>query len=213
MKVKIKKEGNTKEFNLIKSWSDVTLEKWIRLIELENKDKSFEAEATIKLLSDIPKKLIRELGIQDVAKLMSRIGELQANATVGLKNIIKIDGVEYGFHPDLEDITLGEWADIETFIKAGIEKNLPEIMAILYRPIKEKKNDAYIMGAYDGNIAVRAEKFKKMSAEQVQGALVFFWSFAIVSLKILPSFLMEQVNKKGQIIMEKISQKNGATSE
>ena len=213
MKVKIKKEGNTKEFNLIKSWSDVTLEKWIRLIELENKDKSFEAEATIKLLSDIPKKLIRELGIQDVAKLMSRIGELQANATVGLKNIIKIDGVEYGFHPDLEDITLGEWADIETFIKAGIEKNLPEIMAILYRPIKEKKNDAYIMGAYDGNIAVRAEQFKKMKAEQVQGALVFFWSFAIVSLKILPSFLMEQVNKKGQIIMEKISQKNGATSE
>ena len=167
MKVKIKKEGNTKEFNLIKTWSDVTLEKWIRLIELENKDKSFEAEATIKLLSDIPKKLIRELGIQDVAKLMSRIGELQANATVGLKNIIKIDGVEYGFHPDLEDITLGEWADIETFIKAGIEKNLPEIMAILYRPIKEKKNDAYIMGAYDGNIAVRAEQFKKMKAEQV----------------------------------------------
>ena len=35
--------------------------------------------------------------------------------------------VEYGFHPDLDSITLGEYADIETFIKNGIEKNLPEL--------------------------------------------------------------------------------------
>ena len=62
---------------------------------------------------------------------MSRIAELQQKQDTKLKRIIEIDGIEYGFHPDLDSITLGEYADLETFIKNGIEKNLPEVMAVL----------------------------------------------------------------------------------
>ena len=43
MKVKIKKEGKQETFNLIDSWSDVTLEKWAELIALEETTKSEEA--------------------------------------------------------------------------------------------------------------------------------------------------------------------------
>ena len=35
MKVKVKKEGKVKEFKLISSWEDVTLEKWLQLIDFE----------------------------------------------------------------------------------------------------------------------------------------------------------------------------------
>ncbi len=35
MKVKVKKEGKVKEFKLINSWEDVTLEKWLQLIDFE----------------------------------------------------------------------------------------------------------------------------------------------------------------------------------
>lgn len=56
-----------------------------------------------------------------------------------------------------------------------MEKNLPDIMAVLYRPIVEETDSGvYTIEAYDGNIAIRAEQMKKMSAEQVQSALVFF---------------------------------------
>ena len=193
MKVKIKKEGNTKEFNLIKSWSDVTLEKWVKLVDLHKGSRSNEALETITALSDIPKQLVNELGIKDVAIIMDKIAELQRKSDGRLRNVITVEGKDYGFHANLEDITLGEWADIETFIKLGIEKQMPEIMAILYRPIIERKNDKYIIEAYDGNIAIRAEEFKKMSAEQVQNALVFFWGFADELLQTLPSVLMERV--------------------
>jgi hypothetical protein len=47
----------------------------------------------------------------------------------------------------------------------------------LYRPVTLKKNDIYIIDAYDGDIRLRTEEMKKMSAEQVQSALVFFWIF------------------------------------
>ena len=195
MKVKIKKEGKVKEFKLINSWSDVTLETWLSLIDFETGTKTEEATETIAALSDIPKKLIKELALSDVAVIMSKVGELQQEQDTKLKRIIEINGVEYGFMPDLDSISLGQYADIETFIKNGIDKNLPELMAVLYSPIKLKKNDIYIIEPYDGDIRLRAEEMKQMSAEQVQSALVFFYTLGKVLSEILPLYLMERLKE------------------
>ena len=195
MKVNIQKEGKVRKFKLISSWEEVTLEKWLKLIDFETGTKTEEATETIAALSNIPKQLVKELALKDVAVLMSKIAELQQKQDTKLKRIIEIEGVEYGFHPDLDSITLGEYADIETFIKNGIEKHLPELMAVLYRPIKEKKNDIYIIDAYDGNIRLRTEEMKKMAAEQVQSALVFFYNLGRELSQILPLYLMERLTE------------------
>ena len=193
MKVKIKKLGKTESFSLINSWSDVTLESWLKLIDFETGTKTEEATQTIVELSNIPKKLVNELALSDVAVIMSKIGELQSKQDTKLKRIIEINGVEYGFMPDLDSISLGQYADIETFIKNGVDKNLPELMAVLYAPIKLKKNDIYIIDAYDGDIRLRAEEMKLMSAEQVQSALVFFYTLGKALSEITQSFLMEKL--------------------
>ena len=195
MKVKIKKEGKTESFNLIDSWSDVTLEKWLQLIDFETGTKTEEATETIAALSDVPKQLVKELALSDVAVIMSKIAELQSKQDTKLKRIIEINDIEYGFHPDLDSITLGEYADIEQFIKNGIDKQLPELMAVLYRPIKEKKNDIYIIDAYDGDIRLRTEEMKQMSAQQVQSALVFFYTLGKILSEILPLYLMEKLKE------------------
>ncbi len=195
MKVNIQKEGKVKKFKLITSWEEVTLEKWLKLIDFETGTKTEEATETIAALSNIPKQLVKELALKDVAVLMSKIAELQQKQDTKLKRIIEIEGVEYGFHPDLDSISLGEYADIETFIKNGIEKHLAELMAVLYRPIKEKKNDIYIIDAYDGNIRLRTEEMKKMSAEQVQAALFFFYNLGRELSQILPLYLMERLTE------------------
>jgi len=195
MKVNIQKEGKVKKFKLISSWEEVTLEKWLKLIDFETGTKTEEATETIAALSNIPKQLVKELALKDVAVLMSKIAELQQKQDTKLKRIIEIEGVEYGFHPDLDSISLGEYADIETFIKNGIEKHLAELMAVLYRPIKEKKNDIYIIDAYDGNIRLRTEEMKKMSAQQVQSALVFFYNLGKELSEILPLYLMERLTE------------------
>mgnify|MGYP003654078692 FL=1 len=195
MQVKIKKEGKTNTFKLIDSWNDVTLEKWLKLIDFEKGTKTEEATETIAALSNIPKQLIKELALSDVAEIMSRVGKLQEEQDTSLKRIITVNDVEYGFHPNLDDITLGEYADIETFIKGGVEKNLPSLMAILYRPVKEKKNDVYIIDAYDGDIRMRAEEMKQMSAEQVQASLFFFYNLGKVLSEILPLYLMQRLKE------------------
>ena len=200
MKIKIKKEGKTKEFKLINSWSDVNLETWLKLIEFQTGSKSKEAEETIAAMSDIPKQLINQLSLRDVAVIMEKIAELQAEQNSSLKKIIEIDGVEYGYMPDLNQITLGEYADLETFIKMGIEQHLPEVMAVLYRKVTEKTDSGvYTIEKYGGDLTIRAEQMKKMTAEQVQSALVFFYNFVNASFLTLESFLtMKQKEMKTQ---------------
>jgi len=209
MQVKIKKGGKQKTYNLINSWDDVTLEKWAKLMYKKNQSNSNEALETIAALSDIPKKLVNELGINDVATILKRIAKMQEKENTKLKRIIKVDNVEYGFHPNLEDITLGEYADIETYLKLGIENNLTKLMAVLYRPILEKEGKQYSIEAYDSSSTrLRAEKFKKMKAEDVNSSLVFFWTLGNELLMTLPLYLMEQ----SQEILNKVQMSNLQTN-
>ena len=215
MKVKIKKEGKKETYNLINSWEDVNLETWIKLIELESGSKSKEAEETIAALSDIPNKLIKELSIRDIAVIMNQLAEAQSKQNTVLKKIIEIDGIEYGMHPNLDDLTLGEYADIETFIKGDLEKNMPEMMAVLFRPIIEKgeSNNVDVIEGYDGDLTLRTEIMKKMSAEQVQAVLFFFSTLGKELLLILPLFLMERNQEMAQTIQTETLQNVGVGSE
>ena len=210
MNIKIKKDKEVKRFKLINDWSDVTLDKWLKLIKLKKLSKAKEAKETISVLSDIPKSLIDKLALKDIVVLMSKLSKMQEDENTTLKNIINIEGRKYGFHPDLDSITLGEYADLETLLKNGVENNLPELMAILYRPIiEESSTGVYTIDAYDGNISIRAEEMKKMSAEQVQSALVFFYLLGKELLMTLPFVLTQQQKEMTQLLHQIHSQKSG----
>ena len=87
MKVKIKKKGKKKNYNLITSWADVTLDKWIKLIEAQTGTKTKEARETIAAMSDIPKSLIDEMALKDVAIIMTKLSELQGEKNTELKRL------------------------------------------------------------------------------------------------------------------------------
>ena len=204
MKVNIKKDGKQNTYNLINSWDDVTLDKWAKLIDSKSKSKTKEALDTISLLSDIPRKLVKELSINDVSNILNRVAALQNKASSRLKRIIKVDDVEYGFHPDLSEITLGEYADIETYIQNGMEKNLSKLMAVLYRPVVEKNGKYYSIEKYNGSgVRMRSEKFKKMKAADVNSSLVFFWTLGNELSTILPLYLMERMEEVKQSLLMK----------
>ena len=100
MQVKIKKEGKTKNYNIVDSWQDVTLEKFMQLNMEEDVSKTKEVEQTIALLSDLPQKLIKELSLRDVTNIFEKLAELQVQENEMLTTTLTIDGVEYGMHPD-----------------------------------------------------------------------------------------------------------------
>ena len=213
MKVKINKDGKAKEFKLIDKWEDVTIETYSKLMTFTNGTKSSEALETLTELSNIPKELLNQLELKHIVLMLEKLSHLQSQEDTTLKNIIEINGVEYGFMPDLDSISLGQYADIETFIKNGIDKNLPELMAVLYSPIKLKKNDIYIIEPYDGDIRLRAEEMKQMSATQVHSALFFLYHFGSVFLSIMQLSLMEVLQEMKTQLQVNPLQTNGDGSE
>ena len=97
MKVKVKKEGKEKIYNVVNSWNEVTLEKWQQVVLGKKKSKTEEAKETIKALSTLPVKLIEEMALSDVAQIFERLSKLQIEGK--LKKVFEIDEVEYGFMP------------------------------------------------------------------------------------------------------------------
>ena len=206
MKINIENKGKTESYNLIKSWDDLTLDKWMQLINVSENKNSKDTIDTIALFSDIPKQLIKQLPITIVADLLKIITDKEQKVTGLLNKVITVDNVEYGFHPNLEKITIGEYADLEHYIEQGIEKNMPYIMSILFRKITEKEGNVYSIEKYGiTDTRVRAEIFrKKMLAKDVNGALVFFWNLGRVLSQILPCYLMTNLEK----MMNKLKSNN-----
>jgi len=108
MKVNVVKNGKKKNYTIINNWKDVTLDKWIKLLKLKNLTPTQEAIENIALLSSMSKKLIKELSLVDVTLIMQQLKDIENTSATRFKNIITIDGKDYGFHPNFEQLTLGD---------------------------------------------------------------------------------------------------------
>jgi len=80
--------------------------------------------------------------------------------------------VEYGFMPDLHEMSFGEYVDLDTFISDW--KNMHKAMAVLFRPIVSKKNDLYQIEEYESALKY-ADNMKYMPLNVALGAMVFFY--------------------------------------
>ncbi len=189
-----------KEYSLINSWNDVTLKELGRLLEYRKLTPTAEAINTVNMFSDIPKDIIKKLRLEDVLGMLRILSNMEEDKDTTFKATFTLHGVKYGFIPSLEDISLGEYADIETFIKNGIENNLANIMSVLYRPVVEDHKDYYIIEGYDATSQQRRSRlFMDMSGMQVQNSLVFFYHFVNELYKTFPSYLIQKMTKQTKI--------------
>ena len=143
-----------------------------------------------KPLLEKAKKNVIDQAVEELNKIMGREASKQLNL------IIEIDGVEYGFHPNLHDLRLKEFVDLDNKLTNGWE-TMHEVMAILYRPVTKKKGDKYRIEDYDFKTAKkRAEMFKEeLSVDTVNGAAAFFLSIAVSYLNITQQF-SDKLNRK-----------------
>ena len=103
---------------------DVSLENLSRFLAYSKLNPTNRAVNTINLFSDMPKEVIKKLELSDVLVPLKMITDMEAEVDGVHNATFTLNGKRYGFIPSLEDITLGEYADIETFIKQGLSENL-----------------------------------------------------------------------------------------
>jgi len=104
--------------------------------------------------------------------------------------IFHLNGKDYGFIPNLNDITFGEFTALS---KIGVEKeNLHKLMSILFRPITNKLGDKYEIEPYNGQ---SADVMLDAPMDAVSGALFFFSSLATELENSILSYTVESRQK------------------
>ena len=114
----------------------------------------------------------------------------------------KLNNKEYGFHPQLDDLTLGEYIDLDTFI--GDWENIEKAMAVLYRPIVNKLKDKYTIEDY--KVGKDAE-ILDMPMDAVLSSIFFLWNLGMDLSQAMMNYLdKEEVQALTQYLN---SQPNG----
>jgi len=94
---------------------------------------------------------------------------------------VVINGVRLGFIPDLNDLTLREHIDLDSYAQEIWKKdtndytNLPKLMAILFRPVTDIFGKYYRIEPYDSDrVKYYLDVVNLLTMDKVNGALVFF---------------------------------------
>jgi len=102
-------------------------------------------------------------------------------------------GFKFGFIPKLDDMSLGEYIDLEANFTDW--QDMHKAMAILYRPIAVEKKSKYGIIPYDPD-EDRQEMMKDMPMSVVMGSTVFFYSLGTELSKATLSYLERVVTRK-----------------
>ena len=169
---------NNTNYSIPTSWSQVSLGKYMDyMLDIEGvEDELAQTIITISAFTDAPKQVLQNCKKSDIDAVMSELGKLiEQETNKHLNLIITIDNIDYGFHPNLHELKLKEFVDLDNKLADGWSA-MDSVMAILYRPIIEQKGDKYKIEEYDFRSAKkRAEIFRdNLSVNTVNGAASFF---------------------------------------
>ena len=159
-------------------------------------------------------------GVQDVDKLPLHEVEVYVKHVLDilkeetpLKRFFYLEGVDsegekikkyFGFMPKLDDMTMGEYIDLEKF--SGDWDSMHKTMAVLFRPIKQQKTRGwfkrkttyYTIEDYSDK-GVYNEAMKDMPLDVALGALVFFYRLGNKLLEHTTRYIQEEVANNTQL--------------
>ena len=184
--------------------SDITLGQLQSLTRLEATQLTDleRQKQTIELLANVDRATIDKIKLNDLNSLYEKLAGLSKSSD-SLHLFVTIDNVKYGFIPNLSEISTGEFADLDTLCQE-LNDNLHLIMAILYRPVDKEANGKYSIEAYDADLEERGRIFKKkLKANVVNSAILFFWSIGNDYLTDLLTSLQEDQETKSSNHSEK----------
>jgi hypothetical protein len=181
------------DITLPTSLSEIPLNRYQQFIEMKDKsnDEEFIAQKMIQIFCGI------KLG--EVAKIkMKHLNELIAHFTKvfsekpQLVRKFKIKDLEFGFIPRFDDITFGEYVDLENYLKDW--KTYHKALSVMYRPIKTTFKDKYEIVDYEPNEDMQ-DLMKYAPLDVAISSSFFLSNLGVELLKATQTYLKKELKK------------------
>lgn len=175
-------------------------------IAKDNTDEEFLHQKMVQTFCGIDLKEVAEIRYKEVIEITESLGKMFDVKSHKFINRFKMGGVEFGFIPNLDDMTFGEYTDLDTYINDW--EQMHKAMAVLYRPIKKNGlNSTYEIEKYNGSITY-SDVMKHAPLDVVFGANVFFYTLGNELLKSTMTYL-ENSKEMKDILLQHNSEKGG----
>ena len=174
-------------------------------IAKDNTDEEFLHQKMVQTFCSIDLKEVAEIRYKEVIEITESLGKMFDVKTHRFINRFKMGGVEFGFIPNLDDMTFGEYTDLDTYINDW--EQMHKAMAVLYRPIKKNGlNSTYEIEKYNGSITY-SDVMKHAPLDVVFGATVFFYNLGNELLSSTMTYL--EKDKEIQNILQQANLEKG----
>ena len=157
------------------SLSEIKLSQYARyqkVLKDNQEDETFVCIQMVAIFCNLSVADVMKIPVNDFADIIETLAKV-LDQKPKLVRTFKMKGVNYGFIPNLDKMSLGEHATIDTLL--GNDDNIPLMMSVLYRPIVKKAGEFYQIEEYDGDES-KAELFSDVRMDVVIGAILFFWT-------------------------------------
>jgi len=193
------------ELNIPTELKEIKLLQYQKFLEIakNNPESEFLQQKMVQLFCGIDLKDVATIRYNTVKDISESLSALFSKEHKFIPHF-KMGGVEFGFIPNLEEITFGEYTDLDTYI---IDWNsMHKAMAVLYRPITKKGvSNTYEIEKYNGSITY-SDVMKHAPLDVVLGAVVFFYNLGNELLNATLNYL--ENNKEIASILNKHNLEN-----
>lgn len=183
------------KFRIPQNLNEITLEQYQRYCEavetIENE--VYLQDTIISILCNISIQDLRGLTLKEIQVITLSVLDIVKKFNedeLQFYNRFTLKGVEYGFIPNLNEISYGENKDIVSYMSNGF-KDYHKSMAVLYRPIIKTSNETYAISEYQVPNP-HEDIFKEMPVSVMLGANVFFWNLTRELLEHIPNSFQKE---------------------
>jgi hypothetical protein len=185
------------EINVPSSLSEIPLKHYQEFLKIQadSNDEEFVAQKMIEIFCGISLKDVVKMKLTSLNELIAHFTKLFSEKPK-FQNRFKIisdDGeIEFGFIPELEQISFGEYVDLENHLTNW--ESYHKAMAVMYRPIIKTRKDKYDILPYEPNKDFQ-ELMKFAPLDVVIASSVFFWSLGNELLTATLNYLENEMKK------------------